>query len=72
MLYIFCEQERPNQNGHLSSPISIFAVPCLDKIIPNISKSKVSSLELFSPAEQTGLCLTWLETLKTGFRQFFS
>ena len=36
-------------------------------IIPLLPSIKVSSLYLFSVAEQPGLCRTWSETPKTGF-----
>ena len=46
---------------------SAFVIRCLDSIIPLVSISKISSLQLVSVAEQAGLSLTWLKTLKTGF-----
>ena len=36
-------------------------------IIPLVSISEIASLHLASVAVQTGLCLTWLQTPKTGF-----
>ena len=40
---------------------------CLDSILPLVSISKISSLYLASLAARAGLCLTWSQTLKTGF-----
>ena len=39
----------------------------IDSTIPLFSKSEISSLKPFSVTEQTGLCVTWLETQKIGF-----
>ena len=39
----------------------------IDRTIPLLSKSDVSSLQPSSVAAQLGLCQTWLETQKTGF-----
>ena len=44
--------------------------PCfryIDSTITLLSKSEISSLYSSSVAVQPGLCLTWSETLKTGF-----
>ena len=38
-----------------------------DSTMPLLLKSKISSFFTFSVAVQTGLCLTWSETPKTGF-----
>ena len=38
-----------------------------DSTIPLLSKSEISSLQPSSVGLQPGLCLTWSETLKTGF-----
>ena len=56
-----------DQPAHLRSLISAFFVHYLDSIIPLLAKSKISRLQLASEAEQSGLSLTWSETLKTGF-----
>ena len=53
--------------AHLHILISDFVVRCQDSIIPLVSISKISSLYLTSVAAQTGLCLTWSQTPKTGF-----
>ena len=45
----------------------VYAIRFLDSIIPLVSISKISSLYLVSVTVQTGLCLTWSQTLKTGF-----
>ena len=39
----------------------------IDRTIPLISKSKISSLWSSYVAAQLGLCQTWSENLKTGF-----
>ena len=44
-----------------------FIVRCLDSIKPLVSISEISSLHLASMAAQASLCLTWSQTLKTGF-----
>ena len=49
------------------SLISAFVVCCLDSMIPLVPISKISNLYLASVAEQTGLGLPWLQTLKTDF-----
>ena len=52
---------------HPRSLISAFVVHCLDRIIPLVSISKLSSLYLASVAVQAGLSLPWPQTPKTGF-----
>ena len=49
------------------SLISAFVVHCLDSIIPLVSISEISSLNLPSVAAQAGLSINWLQTPKTGF-----
>ena len=44
-----------DQPAHPSSLISAFVVRCLDRIIPLVSISKISSLYLASVAAQAGL-----------------
>ena len=39
----------------------------IDSTIPLLPKSEMSSLSPSSVTAQTGLCLTWSETPKTGF-----
>ena len=51
--------------ANLHSLISNFAIRCLDSIIPIHAKAKISRLRLASVAEQVGLSLTWMPTLKT-------
>ena len=46
-----------DQPSHPRSLISIFVIRCLDSIIPLVSIFKISSLQLASLAEQTGLSL---------------
>ena len=66
-VYAICEEQWCNQPANLLSLISPFVVHCQDSIIPLVSISETSSLYLASVAEQTGLCLTWSQTPKTGF-----
>ena len=49
------------------SLISVFVVRCLDSIIPLVSISEFSSLYIVFVTAQTGLCITWSQTPKTGF-----
>ena len=46
---------------------SALFVGCLGGTIPILATAKISRLYLASVAEQAGLSLTWLQTLKTGF-----
>ena len=64
-VYAICEQQ--DQPAHPRSLISAFVVRCLDSMIPLVSISDILSLYLASVAAQTGLCLTWSQTPKTGF-----
>ena len=59
-VYAICRQQR-------HSLISTFVVRCLDSTASLVSISEISSLYLASVAVQAGLCLTWSQTLKTGF-----
>ena len=43
-----------------------FCFRCLDKI-PPLAIAEISRPKLVSVAEQAGLSLNWLQTLKTGF-----
>ena len=65
--FAICQNKGADQPAHLRSLISTFVVHCLDSIIPLVSTSEISSLYLASLAVQAGLCLTWLQTPKTGF-----
>ena len=59
----YANNKGADQPAHPSSLISAFVVRCLDSIIPILANSRIMT----SVAEQTGLSLTWLETLKTCF-----
>ena len=67
LLFPYANNKGADQPAHLRSLISAFVVHCLDSIIPQVSISEISSLYLASLAAQAGLCLTWLQTPKTGF-----
>ena len=56
-----------DQPAHSSTLISVFVIRCLDSIIPLISISKLSRLELVFVADQASLSLTWSKTPKTHF-----
>ena len=63
----YANNKGADQHAHPCSLISAFVVRCLDSMIPLVSISEISRLHLVSVAAQAGLCLTWLETPKTGF-----
>ena len=63
----YANSKDADQPAHPCNLIGAFVVHCLDSIIPLVSISKISSLYLASVAAQGGLCLTWLQTPKTGF-----
>ena len=56
-----------DQLAHPRNLISTFVVRYLDSILSLVSISEISIPWLASVAAQAGLCLTWLETPKTGF-----
>ena len=66
-VYAYANTKGADQSAHSHSLICIFVVRCLDHMTPIVSISEISSLNLASIAEQTGLCLTWSQTPKTGF-----
>ena len=63
----YANNKGADQPAHPCSLISTFVVRCLDSIILLVSISEIWSLYLASVAAQTGLCLPWSETPKTGF-----
>ena len=63
----FANNKGADQLAHLRSLISTFVVRGLDRIIPLVSISEISSLYLASLAKQSSLSLTWSQTPKTGF-----
>ena len=54
----YASNKGTDQPAHPRSLISAFVFRCLDSIIPLVSISKISSLQLVSVAEQAGLSLT--------------
>ena len=56
-----------DQPVHPSSLISVFVIRCLDSIMPLVSISEISSLQLAYVAVQAGLCPAWSQTPKTDF-----
>ena len=56
-----------NKGADQPGLISAFVVCCLDRIIPLVSISEISSLYLASVAAQASLSLPWSQTPKTGF-----
>ena len=63
----YANNKGAGQPAHQHCLISAFVVRFLDSIIPLVSISKISRLELASEAAQPGLSVTWSETPKTGF-----
>ena len=63
----YANNKGADQPVHLRSLISTFVVCCLDSIIPLVSVFEISRLYFASVAAQAGLCLTWSQTLNTGF-----
>ena len=63
----YANNKGADQPAHPHRLISAFVVPNLDSIIPLVSISKISRLQLASEAKQAGLSLIWSETPKTGF-----
>ena len=64
---LYANNNVADQPDHPRSLISAFVVCCLDSITSLVSISEISSLYLASVAAQAGFCLTWSQTLKTGF-----
>ena len=64
---LYANNKGADQPAHPYSLISAFVFRCLDSIISLVSISEISSLYLASVAAQASLCLTWSQTLKTGF-----
>ena len=56
-----------DQPAHMPSLISAFVIRLLESIISRLASSEISFYWLVSVAEETGLSLVLLETLKTGF-----
>ena len=63
----YANNKGADQPAHPRSLTSTFIVRCLDSIIPLLAIADISSLYLASVAAKAGLCLTWSQTLKTGF-----
>ena len=63
----YANNKGAGQPAQMRSLISAFVVCCLDSIIPLVSISENSNLYLASVAAHAGLCLTWWQTLKSGF-----
>ena len=67
LFMLYANNKGADRPAHPRSLISTFVIRCLDSIIPLVSISKISSLQLASVAEQAGLSLLWMQTRKTGF-----
>ena len=63
-VYAYVNNKGADQPANLHSLISTFVVRCLDRLIPLLAISEISSLLLVCVAEQLGLSFTGL---KTGF-----
>ena len=57
----YANNKGADQLVHLCSLNSTFVVRCLDSILPLLSISEISRLQLVTVAEQTGLSHTWLK-----------
>ena len=65
--FCICKKKGADQlhsNGAADQRLSFLYI---DGTIPQLPKSKISSLKLSFVAVQPGMCLTWSETPKTGF-----
>ena len=62
----YANNKGADQPAHPRSLISTFVVRCLEGIIPLVSTPIISSLQLASVAEQTGLSLPWSQNPKKG------
>ena len=65
--FAYANNKGADQPSHPRSLISTFVGHCLDRIMPPVSISEISSLYLASVAAQAGLCLNWSQIPKTGF-----
>ena len=63
----YANNKGADQPAHPRSLISAFVVRCLYSWLSLVSISEISSLYLVSVAALAGLCLTWSQTLRTGF-----
>ena len=63
----YANNKGADQPAHPLRLISTFVVHFLDSIIPLVSTSEISSLNLASVAVQAGLGFTGSQTPKTGF-----
>ena len=64
----YANNKDADQPVYPRSLISVFVVCCLDSMMPILAKSKISSIEIVSVAEQASLSLTRSKTPKTDFR----
>ena len=63
----YANNKGADQLAHPHSLTSTLIFPCLYSLIPILAISKVSRLQVASEAEQAGLSLTWMETLREVF-----
>ena len=56
-----------NKDADQPAHLQVFVVCCLESIIPILTVSKISRLQLVSVVEQTGLCHTWLQNPEDRF-----
>ena len=66
-VYAKCEQQRRRSACASTQSDQHLCYRWLDSIISLVSISEISSLYIASVAAQAGLCLTWPQSLKTGF-----
>ena len=63
----FVNNKGADQPAHPHRLISAFVIHVLESIISKLATSEIFIFELISVAEETGLNLALMETLKTGF-----
>ena len=66
-LLVFVNNTGSDQPAHSRSLIRAFVIRLLESIISQLASSEISMFYLVSVAEEAGLTLALLETLKTGF-----
>ena len=66
-LWWFANNKGTDQPVHSCSLISAFVIHFLESTISKLATSEISIFLLVSVSEETGLNLTFSETLKTGF-----
>ena len=66
-LWKFANNKGAYQPAYPCSLISVFVISLLESIISRLATSEILIFYLVTVAEETGLCVTLSETLKTGY-----